>query len=145
MMLEKSWFFGFPIVKYTGTTAIDDKFLRFQQRYFCRDFIGFLNENSQSVINTAMLGLVQIQKWLESPAVLISGSKPSVALGATNSTTTSSLQITRSAGIIPQRANSMEGWLDLVDSSGLQLMSAPPMTTTTTTLTMAQTAHSDSQ
>ena len=60
---------GFPIVKYTGTTATDDKFLRFQQRYFCRDFIGFLNENSQSVINTAMLGLVQIQIWSESPAV----------------------------------------------------------------------------
>ncbi len=60
---------GFPIVKYTGTTATDDNFLRFQQRYFCRDFIGFLNENSPSVINTAMLGLVQIQIWLESPAV----------------------------------------------------------------------------
>jgi hypothetical protein len=38
---------GFPIVRYTGTTATDDKFLRFQQQYFCRDFIGFLNENSQ--------------------------------------------------------------------------------------------------
>ena len=128
---------GFPIVKYTGTTATDDKFLRFQQRYFCRDFIGFLNENSQSVINTAMLGLVQIQIWLESPAVLILGSKPNVALAATNSTTTSSLQITRSAGVIPQRANSMEGWLDLVNGAGLQLMAAPPMATTTTTLSIA--------
>jgi len=119
---------GFPIVKYTGTAATDDKFLRFQQRYFCRDFIGFLNENSQSVINTAMLGLVQIQIWLESPAVLILGSKPSVALAATNSTTTSSLQINRSAGVIPQRTNSMEGWLDLTNCAGLQLMTAPPNT-----------------
>ena len=43
-----------------------------------------------------MLGLVQIQiSWLESPAVLILGSRPSVALAATNSTTTSSLQIHR--------------------------------------------------
>ena len=125
---------GFPIVKYTGTTATDDKFLRFQQRYFCRDFIGFLNENSQSVINTAMLGLVQIQIWLESPAVLILGSKPSVALAATNSTTTSSLQITRSAGIIPQRANSMEGWLDLTNGAGLQLMTAPPNTANMSTV-----------
>ena len=129
---------GFPIVKYTGTAATDDKFLRFQQRYFCRDFIGFLNENSQSVINTAMLGLVQIQIWLESPAVLILGSKPSVALAATNSTTNSSLQITRSAGVIPQRANSMEGWLDLVNGAGLQLMTAPTAATTTTTLTISQ-------
>jgi hypothetical protein len=40
-----------------------------------------------------MLGLVQIQIWLESPAVLILGSKPSVDLAATNSTTTSSLHI----------------------------------------------------
>ena len=125
---------GFPIVKYTGTTTTDDKFLRFQQRYFCRDFIGFLNENSQSVINTAMLGLVQIQIWLESPAVLILGSKPSVALAATNSTTTSSLQITRSAGIIPQRANSMEGWLDLTNGAGLQLMAAPPNTANISTV-----------
>ena len=62
---------GFPIVKYTGTAATDDKFLRFQQRYYCRDFIGFLNESSQTVINTAMLETVQIQIWLESPAVLI--------------------------------------------------------------------------
>ncbi len=72
-----------------------------------------------------MLGLVQIQ----TPAVFISGSKPSVALAATNSTTTSSsLQITRSAGIILQRANSMEGWLDLTNGAGLQLMTAPPNT-----------------
>ena len=49
------------MVKYTGTTASDDKFIRFQQRYYCRDFIGFLNESSQTIINTAMLGLVQIQ------------------------------------------------------------------------------------
>ena len=125
---------GFPIVKYTGTAATDDKFLRFQQRYFCRDFIGFLNENSQSVINTALLGLVQIQIWLESPAVLMLGSKPSVALAATNSTTTSSLQINRSAGIIPQRANSMEGWLDLTNGAGLQLMTAPPNNATMTTV-----------
>ncbi len=95
----------------------------------------FLNENSQSVINTAMLGLVQIQIQLESPAVLILSSKPTVALAATNSTTTSSLQFTRSAGVI--RVNSMEGWLDLVDGTGLQLMAAPPMTTSTTTLTIS--------
>ncbi len=94
-------------------------------------------KNSKSVINTAMLGLVQIQIWLESPAVLILGSGPNVALAATNSTTISSLQITRSAGVIPQRSNRMEGWLDLVDSSGLQLMSAPPMATTTATLTIS--------
>ena len=125
---------GFPIVKYTGTAATDDKFLRFQQRYFCRDFIGFLNESSQTIINTAMLGLVQIQIWLESPAVLILGSKPSTALAATNSTTSSSLQITRSAGIIPQRANSMEGWLDLTNGAGLQLMTAPPNSATISTL-----------
>ena len=125
---------GFPIVKYTGTAATDDKFLRFQQRYFCRDFIGFLNESSQTIINTAMLGLVQIQIWLESPAVLILGSKPTTALAATNSTTSSSLQITRSAGIIPQRANSMEGWLDLTNGAGLQLMTAPPNNATITTL-----------
>ena len=125
---------GFPIVKYTGTAATDDKFLRFQQRYFCRDFIGFLNESSQTIINTAMLGLVQIQIWLESPAVLILGSKPTIALAATNSTTSSSLQITRSAGIIPQRANSMEGWLDLTNGAGLQLMTAPPNNATITTL-----------
>lgn len=125
---------GFPIVKFTGTTANDDKFVRFQQRYYCRDFIGFLNESSQTIINTAMLGLVQIQIWLESPAVLILGSKPSVALTATNSTTTSSLQISRTAGIIPQRANSMEGWLDLVNGAGLQLMTAPPNSATMTTV-----------
>ena len=125
---------GFPIVKYSGTAATDDKFLRFQQRYFCRDFIGFLNESSQTIINTAMLGLVQIQIWLESPAVLILGSKPTIALAATNSTTSSSLQITRSAGIIPQRANSMEGWLDLTNGAGLQLMTAPPNNATITTL-----------
>ncbi len=124
---------GFPIVKYTGTAATDDKFLRFQQRYFCRDFIGFLNENSQSVINTAMLGLVQIQIWLESPAVLILGSKPSTALAATNTTTTSTLQITRPAAVLPQRANSMEGWLDLTkNSDGTQLMAVPPSATSTT-------------
>ena len=127
---------GFPIAKYTGTSATDDKFLRFQQRYFCRDFIGFLNESSQTIINTAMLGLVQIQIWLESPAVLMLGSKPSVALASTNSTTTSSLQINRSAGIIPQRANSMEGWMDLVNGAGLQLMTAPAAATNTTTLTI---------
>ena len=46
-----------------------------------------------------------------------------------------SLQITRSAGVIPQRANSMEGWLDLVNGAGLQLMTAPTAATTTTTLT----------
>ena len=124
---------GFPMVKYTGTTTSDDKFVRFQQRYYCRDFIGFLNENSQTIINTAMLGLVQIQIWLESPAVLILGSKPTVALAATNSTTTSALQITRSAGVIPQRANSMEGWLDLTNGAGLQLMTAPSNATTATT------------
>ena len=124
---------GFPIVKYTGTAATDDKFLRFQQRYFCRDFIGFLNENSQSVINTAMLGLVQIQIWLESPAVLILGSKPSTALAATNTTTTSTLQITRPAAVLPQRANSMEGWLDLTkNSDGTQLMAVPPSASSTT-------------
>jgi hypothetical protein len=71
---------------------------------------------------------------LESPAVLILGSKPSVALAATNSTTTSSLQITRSAGIIPQRANSMEGWLDLTNGAGLQLMTAPPNTANISTV-----------
>jgi hypothetical protein len=81
-----------------------------------------------------MLGLVQIQIWLESPAVLILGSRPSVALVATNSTTTSSLQISRTAGIIPQRANSMEGWLDLVNGAGLQLMTAPPNTATAATI-----------
>ena len=124
---------GFPIVKYTGTAATDDKFLRFQQRYYCRDFIGFLNESSQTVINTAMLGTVQIQIWLESPAVLILGSKPSTALAATNSTTNSSLQINRAAGVIPQRANSMEGWLDLVNGAGLQLMTAPAAAAATTT------------
>ena len=77
-----------------------------------------------------MLGIVQIQIWLESPTVssLILDSKPSIALTATNSTTTSSLQINRSAGIIPQRANSMEGWLDLTNGVGLQLMTAPPNT-----------------
>jgi hypothetical protein len=31
----------------------------------------------------------------------------------------------------------MEGWLDLVDGTGLQLMAAPPMTTSTTTLTIS--------
>ena len=124
---------GFPIVKYTGTAATDDKFLRFQQRYYCRDFIGFLNESSQTVINTAMLGTVQIQIWLESPAVLILGSKPSTALAATNSTTNSALQINRAAGVIPQRANSMEGWLDLVNGAGLQLMTAPAAAAATTT------------
>ena len=127
---------GFPIVRFNNNVATDNKFLRFEQRYFCRDFIGFLNENSQSVINTAMLGLVQIQIWLESPAVLILGSRPSVALAATNSTTTSSLQINRSAGIIPQRANSMEGWLDLVNGAGLQLMTAPAASTNTSTLSI---------
>ena len=127
---------GFPIVKFNNNVASDNKFVRFEQRYFCRDFIGFLNENSQSVINTAMLGLVQIQIWLESPAVLILGSKPSVTLTSTNSTTTSSLQVNRSAGIIPQRANSMEGWLDLVNGAGLQLMTAPAAATNTSTLTI---------
>ena len=62
------------------------------------------------------------------------GSKPSVALAATNSTTTSSLQINRSAGIIPQRANSMEGWLDLTNGAGLQLMTAPSNAATMTTV-----------
>ena len=80
-----------------------------------------------------MLGLVQIQIWLESPAVLILGCKPSTALTATNSTTVSSLQINRSAGVIPQRANSMEGWLDLTNGAGLQLMTAPSNATTATT------------
>jgi len=127
---------GFPIVRFNNNVATDNKFVRFEQRYFCRDFIGFLNENSQSVINTAMLGLVQIQIWLESPAVLILGSRPSVALAATNSTTTSSLQISRSAGVIPQRANSMEGWLDLTNGAGLQLMTAPAYSSTTTTLSI---------
>ncbi len=46
---------GFPFVKYSETTATDDKFVRFQQRYYCRDFIVFLNESSQTIINTAML------------------------------------------------------------------------------------------
>ena len=123
---------GFPIAKYTGTVDTDNKFLRFQQRYFCRDFIGFLNESSQTVINTAMLGLVQIQIFLESPAVLILGSKPSVALAATNSSTDETLQVNRSAGIIPQRKNSMEGWLDLTNGAGLQLMTVPPSGTCTT-------------
>ena len=125
---------GFPLVKYTGTAATDDKFLRFQQRYFCRDFIGFLNESSQTIINTAMLGLVQIQIWLESPAPLILGSKPSLALACTNSSTISSQQINRSAGVLPQRANSMEGWMDLVNGAGLQLMTAPGNAATTTTM-----------
>ena len=127
---------GFPIVKYTGTAATDDKFVRFQQRYFCRDFIGFFNENSQSVINTAMLGLVQIQIWLESPAVLILGSKPSTALAATNTTTNSTLQITRPAAVLPQRMNSMEGWLDLTkNADGTQLMTVPtPASATTATI-----------
>ena len=125
---------GFPIVKFANNAATDDKFLRFQQRYFCRDFIGFLNESSQTIINTAMSGLVQIQIWLESPAVLILGSRPSVSLVATNSTTNSNLQISRTAAIIPQRANSMEGWMDLTNGAGLQLMSAPPNTATAATI-----------
>ena len=123
---------GFPIANYTGTTDTVFKFLRYQQRYFCRDFIGFLNESSQTVINTAMFGLIQIQIFLESSAVLILGSKPSIALSATDSSTDESLQITRSAGIIPQRKNSMEGWLDLTNGSGLQLMTVPPSATCTT-------------
>ena len=51
---------------------------------------------------------------------LMLGSKPSVALAAakdlaaTNSATTSNLQILQTAGTIPQRASSMEGWMDLV-------------------------------
>ena len=45
---------GFPIAKYTGTTDTDNKFLRFQQRYFC--YVWF-NPNSNifriiSSINT---------------------------------------------------------------------------------------------
>jgi hypothetical protein len=80
-----------------------------------------------------MLGLVQIQIWLESLAVLILGSKPSTALAATNTTTTSTLQITRPAAVLPQRANSMEGWLDLTkNSDGTQLMAVPPSATSTT-------------
>ena len=94
---------GFPIAKYTGTTDTDNKFLRFQQRYFCRDFLGFLNESSQTVINTAMFGLIQIQIFLESSAVLILGSKTFITLSCTDSSTDETLQVNRSAGIIPQR------------------------------------------
>ena len=79
-----------------------------------------------------MFGLIQIQIFLESSAVLILGSKPSVALACTDSSTTESAQITRSAGIIPQRKNSMEGWLDLTNGVGLQLMTVPPSATCTT-------------
>jgi len=124
---------GFPIAKYTGTTDTDNKFLRFQQRYFCRDFLGFLNESSQTVINTAMFGLITVTIYLESSAVLILGAKPSAALTATDSSTDELLQVSRSAGIIPQRKNSMEGWLDLTNGSGLQLMTVPPSASCTTT------------
>ena len=123
---------GFPIVKYTGTADTDNKFLRFQQRYFCRDFLGFLNESSQTVINTAMFGVIQIQIYLESSAVLILGSKPTIALACTDTNTTDTLQITRSAGIIPQRKNCMEGWLDLTNGTGVQLMTVPPSASCTT-------------
>ncbi len=64
---------------------------------------------------------------------LMLGSKPLTALAATNSTTVSSLQVSRAAGIIPERANSMEGWLDLINGAGLQLMTAPANITTATT------------
>ncbi len=80
-----------------------------------------------------MLGLVQIQIWLESPAVLILGSKPSTALAATNTTTTSTLQITRPAAVLPQSVNSMEGWLDLTKKAdGTQLMTVPTPASATT-------------
>jgi hypothetical protein len=79
-----------------------------------------------------MFGLIQIQIYLESSAVLMLGSKPSVALACTDSSTNESLQINRSAGIIPQRKNSMEGWLDLTNGAGLQLMTVPPSVSATT-------------
>ena len=50
-----------------------------------------------------MFGLIQIQIYLESSAVLILGSKPSITLSCTDSSTDEKLQVSRSAGIIPQR------------------------------------------
>ncbi len=55
------------------------------------------------------------QIWEESPAVLILGSKPNTAFANNNVIFTK----TRSAGAIPLRASSMEGWLDLVNGAGL--------------------------
>ncbi len=57
------------------------------------DFIGFLNESSQTIINTAMLGLLHIQIWFELPAVLILGSKPLTPLASTDPGTTPANQI----------------------------------------------------
>ena len=65
---------GYPVSYYDGTNAdLVNKQCRLLDRYSCRKFLGFLGESSTFILNTALIGQLDIEFTLEGTNVLMAG------------------------------------------------------------------------
>ena len=68
---------GYPVSVYNNaapTSDTNNKYARLFDKYSCRRFIGLLGESSSSIINTRLLGDLQLELTLDGNFVLMAGS-----------------------------------------------------------------------
>jgi hypothetical protein len=65
---------GYPVSYYDAANAdLVNKQCRLSDRYSCRKFLGFLGESSTFILNTALIGQLDIEFTLEGTNVLMAG------------------------------------------------------------------------